>query len=64
MQKSIKRLDSALEEESWKLKGVDKLISMTGIGVKSKRVLLSVIGDVKDFSDKRSWHHISETCRE
>ncbi|MDQ3634568.1 MAG: IS110 family transposase [Acidobacteriota bacterium] len=53
LNKSIKRLDAALEEASRKLKGFDNLITMTGIGARSAGVLLAVIGDVNDFSDEK-----------
>lgn len=53
LQKSIKRIDVVLEEESRKLEGFANLISMTGIGARSAGVLLAIIGDVKDFADER-----------
>ena len=46
---SIKKLDKAIEEEAAKLKGYQNLISMSGIGSLSAGILLSVIGNVKDF---------------
>lgn len=53
LQKSIKRMDAVLEEQSRKLEGFENLISMTGIGARSAGVLLAIIGDVKDFADER-----------
>jgi len=51
---SIKKSDKAIEEESSKLKGFESLKSISGIGSLSAGILLSVIGNVKDFatSDK------------
>ena len=51
---SIKKLDKAIEGEAEKLEGFNNLLSMSGIGSLSAGVLLSVIGNVKDFatSDK------------
>jgi transposase len=46
---SIKKLDKAIEEEAAKLKGYQNLVSISGIGSLSAGILLSVIGDVKDF---------------
>ena len=46
---SIKKLDKAIEAESEKLKGYESLVSMSGIGSLSAGILLSVIGEVKDF---------------
>ncbi len=46
---SIKKLDKAIEAESEKLKGYESLISMSGIGSLSAGILLSVIGNIKDF---------------
>ena len=46
---SIKKLDKAIEEEAGKLKGYENLVSMSGIGSLSAGILLSVIGNVKDF---------------
>jgi transposase len=46
---SIKKLDKAIEAESEKLAGFESLVSMSGIGSLSAGILLSVIGEVKDF---------------
>ena len=46
---SIKKLDKAIEEEAGKLKGYENLVSISGIGSLSAGILLSVIGNVKDF---------------
>jgi transposase len=48
---SIRRLDDEIGEQGKKLKGHENLTSIKGIGDKSATVLLSVIGDVKDFAD-------------
>jgi len=46
---SIKKLDKAIADESEKLKGFKNLVSISGIGSLSAGILLSVIGEVKDF---------------
>jgi transposase len=46
---SSKKLDKAIETESEKLPGYESLVSMSGIGSLSAGILLSVIGEVKDF---------------
>jgi transposase len=46
---SIKKLDKAIEAESGKLKGYESLVSLSGIGSLSAGILLSVIGEIKDF---------------
>ncbi len=46
---SIKKLDTAIEAESGKLNGFENLKSMSGIGSLSAGILLSVIGEIKDF---------------
>jgi transposase len=52
LNKGIKKLEEELKERGSGLKGYENLKSIKGIGDKSATVLLSVIGDVKDFSDK------------
>jgi transposase len=47
----IKKLDEQIKEAGTKLKGHENLTSIKGIGDKSATVLLSVIGDIKDFAD-------------
>jgi len=47
---SIVKLDKAIEAQSEKLKGYQNLKSISGIGSLSAGVLLSVIGNVKDFA--------------
>lgn len=49
LKESIKKLDKAIEQEAAKMKGYRNLVSITGIGSRSAGVLLSVIGEVKDF---------------
>jgi len=48
--KNIKRLDTDITEHGKQLKGHQSLSSIKGIGNRSATVLLSVIGNVKDFS--------------
>jgi transposase len=50
--KNIKRLDNDIVEHGKKLKGHKNISSIKGIGEKSASVLLSVIGDVKDFANE------------
>jgi transposase len=47
---SVKKLDEQMIEKGQKLKGHKNLSSIKGIGDRSATVLLSVIGEVKDFS--------------
>jgi transposase len=49
LKSSIKKLDKAIETQSEKLAGYESLVSMSGIGSLSAGILLSVIGNVKDF---------------
>ncbi len=52
LNEGIKKLDKQIEDQGRKLNGHKNLTSIKGIGSKSATVLLSVIGDVADFSDK------------
>jgi transposase len=47
----IRKLDDQIKEAGKKMKGHDSLTSIKGIGDKSATVLLSVIGNIKDFAD-------------
>lgn len=49
---AIKQLDDELSNRGQKLKGHANLSSIKGIGPRSATVLLSVIGDVKDFQNE------------
>ena len=49
---AIAHLDGELSDRGQKLKGHANLASIKGIGDKSATVLLSVIGDVKDFQNE------------
>jgi transposase len=53
LSESIKQLDGELSDRGRKLKGHANLSSIKGIGPKSATVLLSVIGDVKDFASEQ-----------
>jgi len=46
----IKKLDTAIAQESEKLKGYRNLVSISGIGSLSAGILLSVIGEASDFA--------------
>lgn len=48
---SIVKLDKAIQAQSEQLQGYENLKSMAGIGSLSAGILLSVIGDVKDFAN-------------
>ena len=48
---SIAELEEMIEEEGPKLASHENLMSIKGIGPVSAAVLLSVIGDIRDFSD-------------
>jgi len=50
LKESIKKLDKAIGREAAKMKGYRNLVSITGIGSRSAGVLLSIIGEVKDFA--------------
>jgi transposase len=50
LNRSIARLEGAIEEASQKLKGYRNLTSIKGIGSLGAGILLSVIGDVDDFA--------------
>ncbi len=52
LNKSIAELDKAIDEHGSKLEGHRNLTSIKGIGNKGAAILLSVIGNVNDFSNK------------
>lgn len=52
LNKSISQLEDTIKKEGSKLKGYDNLLSMTGIGALSASILLSVIGEIKDFKNE------------
>jgi transposase len=47
---SIKKLEQAIAQESEKLKGCLNLQTISGIGMLSAGILLSVIGEIRDFT--------------
>ena len=49
---SIAELEKVIEQEGKKLKGYGNLTSIKGIGSLGASILLSVIGDVRDFPDE------------
>jgi transposase len=49
---SIAELEKVIDREGQKLKGHGNLTSIKGIGSLGASILLSVIGDVRDFSDE------------
>lgn len=52
LNKSIKKLEDNISKEGKKLEGFENLKSIKGIGDLGGTILLSVIGDVNDFSDE------------
>jgi len=52
LNESIKRLDNKLIEVGSQLKGHKNLVSIKGIGDRSAAILLSIIGNIKDFSNE------------
>ena len=52
LNRSIGRLDEAIEASAQKLPGYSNLTSIKGIGPLGAGILLSVIGDVKDFQEE------------
>jgi transposase len=52
LKKSIGELDQAIAEASSELEGHTSLTSIKGIGATTSAILLSVIGDVNDFTDE------------
>ena len=53
LHKSIAQLEQAIAEASSELEGHTNLISIKGIGATTSAILLSVIGEVKDFPDEK-----------
>jgi transposase len=53
MNASIKKLDGAITDEGGKHEGHAILKSIKGIGDRGASILLSIIGDVNDFSDEK-----------
>jgi len=51
LSQSIAELEKLLEEEGSKLPGHDNLMSIKGVGPVSAAVLLSTIGDIRDFEE-------------
>ena len=63
LNKSIAELEKTIGEEGSKLEGHKGLSSIKGIGKITGAILLSVIGDVNDFSDEGAWRATSGLCR-
>ncbi len=51
LNEGIKRLDKQIEDAGKDLDGFENITSIKGIGKKSGTILLSIIGDINDFSD-------------
>jgi transposase len=52
LNEGIKKLDRQIAEEGAKLEGCENLTSIKGIGIRSAAILLSIIGDVRDFENE------------
>jgi transposase len=52
LNKSIAELEETISRESQKLEGHQNLTSIKGIGGLSAGILLSIIGDIRDFADE------------
>lgn len=52
LNKSIKRIDEAISTQASQLEGYENITSIKGVGEKSAAILLSVIGDINEFSDE------------
>lgn len=52
LNKSIVRLEEVTHEQAKKLEGYENIMSIKGIGEKSAAILLSVIGEVKEFANE------------
>ena len=52
LNRSVGRLDEAIKEAAQKLPGYSNLTSIKGIGSLGAGILLSVIGEVKDFQEE------------
>lgn len=52
LNEAIKKLDTKLVEVGMELEGYKNLVSIKGIGERSAAILLSAIGDIKDFADE------------
>lgn len=53
LNEGIKKLEQEFIERGKKLKGFENITSIKGIGNKSGTILLSVIGNIKDFKDEK-----------
>jgi len=53
LNKGIAKLDQELSERGKKLSGYENITSIKGIGPKSGTVLLSVIGNIRDFGSQK-----------
>lgn len=53
LNEGIARIDREIEERGSRLKGFENITSIGGIGKKSGTILLSIIGDINDFTDEK-----------
>lgn len=60
LNQSLSRLERVIAEAAQRLPGFTNLTSIKGIGSLGASVLLSVIGDIRDFQKKASWPPTSE----
>jgi len=62
LNKSIAQLEQTMAEASAELEGHTSLISIKGIGATTSAILLSVIGEVKDFPDEKAPGQLLRHC--
>jgi transposase len=53
LNKGIKKLDKEIEERGKDMDGFENITSIKGIGKKSGAILLSIIGDIKNFENEK-----------
>ena len=50
---SIKELEKALEKSAQQIEGYENIVSIKGIGEVSAAILISIIGEIKDFDNEK-----------
>ena len=63
LNRSIAELEETISRESQKLEGHKNLTSIKGIGGLGAGILLSIIGDIRDFADEGKLAAYSASCR-
>jgi transposase len=62
LNEGIKQLDEAISKAGEQLEGFDNLVSIKGIGKRSAALLLSVIGEVRDFASEGRAGELFRDC--